>query len=171
MQRDARIVLLGPEAAMIEPHGITAQPLHRRVEQHRVQIGAMDRELRPVVAGVAAAWLLVDELAVAAVEGELARLDGASGQRVLQAKLAELTHAVRQDVDADAQRLDLGRRLEHARGNAGLMQAERQRQPADAATDDQDIGVVTHSGLIPRLATTSAQRPLSRTTISPSAFG
>ena len=106
---------------MIEPHGVAAQPLQRGVEQHLVQVGAMDRELRPVVAGIAAARLLVDELAVAAVEGELARLDGRRRQRVLQAKLAELAHAMRQEVDADAQRLDLGRCLEHAARDAGLM--------------------------------------------------
>ena len=47
-----------------------------------MQVGAMDRELRPVVAGVAAARLLEDELAVAAVEGELARLDALGRQGV-----------------------------------------------------------------------------------------
>src|SRR6185436_4811881 len=67
---------------------------------------------------------------------------------------------------------DLGRRLEHAARDAGLMAAQRQGQPADAAADDQHIGRGwAHSGWIPRLATTSAQRLRSLTTISPSAAG
>ena len=167
---DARAVLIDLEAAMREPHGVAAQARSHRIEHHLVQVGAMDRKLRPVVAGEAAARLLVDELAVAAVEGELARLDGVRGQRLLQAELAQLAHGMRQQVDADAQRQHVGRGLEHARRDAGLVQAERQRQPADAAAHDQNVGV-THSGWIPRLATTSAQRARSRTTISPSAVG
>jgi len=35
--------------------------------------------------------------------------------------------------------MDLGRGLEYATGDAGLMQAERQREPADASADDQHI--------------------------------
>ncbi len=107
----------------------------------------MDRELRPVVAGEAPARLLVNELAVAAVEGQLARLDGARGQLFLQAEFAQLAHGMRQEIDADAERQHFRRGLEGARGNAGLMQAERQGQPADAAADDQHIRLaVAHSG-------------------------
>ncbi len=145
MDRDARAVLVDLQAAMGEPHGVAAEALPHRVEHHPVQVGAMDRKLRPVVAGEAAARLLVDELAVTAVEGELARLDGLCGERVLQAEFGELAHGMRQQVDADAERQHVGRGLEHARRDAGLVQAERQRQPADAATDDQDIRVA-HSG-------------------------
>src|SRR5260370_8473 len=71
---------------------------------------------------------------------------------------------------AKAPRVDWGRRLEHARRDAGVVEAERQRQAADAGADNQDVGVA-HSGWIPRLATTSAQRARSRATISPSAAG
>jgi hypothetical protein len=44
---------------------------------------------------------------------------------------------MRQHVDGDAERLQLGHALEHFGGNADLMQAERQRQPADAAAGDE----------------------------------
>src|SRR5512140_1128888 len=84
--RHAVIVLIDPEAAMPELHGICAQTIAHGAQQYVVQVGAMDRKLRPVVAGVTAARLLVDELAVPAVEGEFARLDAARGQRVLQAE-------------------------------------------------------------------------------------
>jgi hypothetical protein len=39
--------------------------------------------------------------------------------------------------DADAERLQLRHAFEHARGHADLMQAERQRQPANSAACDQ----------------------------------
>ncbi len=172
MHRDALRILLDPDAAVVELHRLAAQPSARRIEQRAVKIGAMDRELWPVVAGKAAARLLEDELAVAAVEGELSRLDALRGQRLLQAEFAELAHGVRQKVDADAERHHLRRRFEDAARDSGLVQAERQRQPADAAAHDQHVGVRrTHSAAIPRLATTLAQRALSRTTILPSAAG
>ena len=45
---------------------------------------------------------------------------------------------VRQDVDADAERPDLRRLLVDAAGDAGAVQAEGERQPADAGADDGD---------------------------------
>jgi hypothetical protein len=46
---------------------------------------------------------------------------------------------VRQHVDAHAERLDLGRRLEDAAGDAAPVQIERERQPADAGADEEDV--------------------------------
>ena len=60
------------------------------------------------------------------------------GQRGLQAELGQLAHRVRQQVDADAEPPELRRALEHAARHADLVQAERERQPADAAADDDD---------------------------------
>ena len=48
---------------------------------------------------------------------------------------------VRQHVDADAERLHLGRRLVDAAGDAGAVQRERERQAADAGADDGDVAV------------------------------
>src|SRR5690348_3516500 len=45
---------------------------------------------------------------------------------------------MRQHVDADAERLQFGDALEHPGGNADLVQAERQGQPADATARNQD---------------------------------
>src|SRR4029077_17782300 len=44
---------------------------------------------------------------------------------------------MRQYVDADAERLQLGHAFENFGGYSDLVQAERQRQPADAATGDE----------------------------------
>ena len=44
---------------------------------------------------------------------------------------------MRQHVDADAERLQFRDALEHFHGNADSVQAERKRQPADAAAGDE----------------------------------
>src|SRR4029078_2877394 len=87
-------------------------------------------------AGEAAARLLVDELAEAVVEAQLARLDRQARQGLVAAKLGELAHAVRQEVDAHAQRPDFGRRLENPAGNARLVERQGERQAADPAAAD-----------------------------------
>jgi hypothetical protein len=46
-----------------------------RIEQHAMQVAAMDRELRPFVARIASGRLAVDELAEAVVETGFARGD------------------------------------------------------------------------------------------------
>ena len=56
----------------------------------------------------------------------------------MQAELDQLAHRMRQHVDADAERLQFRHALEHAGGNADLVQAERQRQPANAAAGDEN---------------------------------
>jgi len=82
----------------------------------------MDRELRPWVARPAPQRLLIDELAEAVEKDTLGGLDRDARERRLQAELAEDLGGVRQQVDADADRLDLGRRLEDAARNAAPMQ-------------------------------------------------
>ena len=59
-------------------------------------------------------------------------------ERLEHAELAQLGGRVRQDVDADAERPDLRRLLVDAAGDAGAVQAEREREPADAGADDGD---------------------------------
>ena len=56
---------------------------------------------------------------------------------VVQAEFDQLTHRMGQYIDADAERLQLGHALEYFGGNSDLVQAQRQRQPADAATGDE----------------------------------
>ncbi len=99
----------------------------------------MDGELRHVVAGEAAGRLAVDVLAEAIVEAEFARGDGDLGERILQTEPAQFARGMRQDVDADADRLELGRRLEHAGCDAGAMQHQAKRQPADAGPDNENF--------------------------------
>src|SRR5262245_35229980 len=104
-----------------------------------MQIGTMNRKLRPLVASVAPARLLEDELAEAVVEAELACFHCERRKTLLQAELGQLAHAVRQEIDPHAERPDRGRGLEHLAGNAELVQRERERQSAHAAADDEYV--------------------------------
>ena len=56
----------------------------------------------------------------------------------MQAEFDQFAHRMRQHVDADAERFQRRHALEYFGGNADLVQAERQRQPADAAAGDEN---------------------------------
>jgi hypothetical protein len=62
----------------------------------------------------------------------------------LQTQPRQLARAVRQDVDADPDRAQLGHGVEDAAGDARLVQRERESQAANAGTHDQGVGVVSH---------------------------
>ena len=64
------------------------------------------------------------------------------GERALQPELGQFLAGVRQQIDADAERLDLRRRLEDAARDAGLVQTQAEREPADAGADDHDVHLV-----------------------------
>src|ERR1700730_7866218 len=97
----------------------------------------MDRKLRPFVTGLDAARLAPDRPAVL---GEIRELLGAHAGCVKlteQAEFDQLANRMRQHVDADAERLQRRDAFEDFGGNPDLVQAERQRQPADAAAGDE----------------------------------
>lgn len=59
---------------------------------------------------------------------------------------------MREHIDADAQRLDLGSRFVHAAGNSGLVQAERQGQSsADTGADNGNVAILIHMKSLCRL--------------------
>ena len=48
---------------------------------------------------------------------------------------------MRQDIDADADGFEFGRGFEDAAGDAGPVQHQSERQPADAGADDENVHV------------------------------
>ena len=60
-------------------------------------------------------------------------------QCIFQSEVAQLARRVRQDIDADADGLQLGCGFEDAAGNACAMQHEPERKSADAGADDQNF--------------------------------
>ena len=111
----------------------------KRFQQHHLQIAAMDRELRMIVARRAPERLLIDQLAEAIEEGGIGGRDRDVCQSLLKPERGKLFCSMRQQVDADADRLDFGGGFENAAGNFGLVQREPKRQSADAGADDDDL--------------------------------
>ena len=109
------------------------------IEQHHLQIAAMDRELRMIVARRAAQRLLIDQLAETVEKGRVLGRDRDPRQRLLQPERSEFLGCMRQQVDADADRLDFGGGFENPAGNSGRVQRKPEGQPANAGSDDDDL--------------------------------
>src|SRR3546814_645325 len=107
---------------------VGADALAHRLQQQHLQLAAVDRELWPAVAGGLAARFRPDELAALGVVGELGRAHAEAVELPQQAELVELAHRMRQQVDADAERLQRRRGLEDLDRPARLVQRERDRQ-------------------------------------------
>src|SRR5712691_8900540 len=99
----------------------------------------MDRELRMLVARRAAQRLLIDQLAEAIEEGRVPGFNRDARQRLLKSERGKFSCCVREQIDADADRPDLGGRLEYPAGNAALLQRKPERQSANAGSDDDDV--------------------------------
>src|SRR5579872_4714938 len=136
---DATVILFDAETMTPGDDPVIPGMQAEGVEQNPLQIATMNGKLRMIVAGSAAERLLIDELAEAVEEGRVPRFDRDLRQRVLKPKRGEFLGRMRQQVDADANRPDLGNRLEYPAGNAGLLQRQSQRQAADAGADDDDL--------------------------------
>ncbi len=94
-----------PGDMMTGENVVGAQPFGHGIEQDLLQFTAMDRELRPFVAGLQPARFAPDRLAVLGEERQLARAHAAGVQFVEQAEFDQLAHRMRQHIDTDAERL------------------------------------------------------------------
>jgi hypothetical protein len=113
-----------------------------------VQPAAVDADLGMLVARGLAARLPVDQLAEAVEEAAFGILDTGAQQRVAEAECRKFAHRVRQQRDADAELLQLGRGLIDPARDAARMQVQRKRKPANPAADDRD----GHEPSVPTLA-------------------
>ena len=79
-------------------------------------------------------------------------------QRLTQTEFGQLADRMRRQVHAHADLADLGRGFENLHlAQAGRMQAECGRQPADAATGDQDAHDIGNSTIASPCATSSSR--------------
>src|SRR5471032_3324578 len=136
---DLAALLLERRDAAAEPDLVRAQDLLRGLEQDHLQLAAMNRELRPRQAGVAAARIGPDRLAVAVGVAQLARLDAGRGQCRLHAEARQDAHGARLDVDADAQRTELAHGFEDVDIEARALEAHRGGEAADARAGNDDL--------------------------------
>ena len=111
MQGDAVVVLLDAGAVMVGENAVGAGAALEGFQQHHLQVAAMNRELRMVVAGRAPERLLIDQLAEAVEEGRILRRDRNPRQIGLKPKRGKFLGGVRQEVDADADRADFRLRI------------------------------------------------------------
>ncbi len=133
----AILVKAGAFPAGEQPVG--SDTLLERLEQDDLEIAAMNLKLWPIVAGQTPGRLAVHKLAEPVEECRFPSGDGDPRQRLLQAQLGQHLHRMREQTDADANRLDLGRRFVDARGDARFMKCQGECQPADAAADDNHV--------------------------------
>ena len=146
----AALVLLDAGAEMVGDDAIRPEPLLHGAIEREMQRAAMDADFRILVAGRLAARLLVDELAEAVEEAAFGVLDSGAQQFIAEAERGELAHRMRQQRDADAELLQLRRRLVDAARDPARMQIEREREPANPAADDRDGHVIRHSRARPK---------------------
>jgi hypothetical protein len=114
-------------------------PRAEGIEQHHLQIAAMDRELRMFIARRTPQRLLIDQLAEAIEEGRVRGRNRDLRQISLESKRGEFPGGMGKQVDADADRFDLGGRLEDPAGDSGRVQRKPERQSANAGADDDDV--------------------------------
>ncbi len=90
MHADAGLILLDAEAMMIGDEPVVPRARAEGIEQHHLQIAAMDRELRMIVAGGAPERLLIDQLAEAIEEGRVRGCDRDLRQRRPRARARQV---------------------------------------------------------------------------------
>ncbi len=131
---------------------VGTEALSHRMQQHHLQLTAMDRVLRPAVAGGKASKLNADSAAEAVMIDQLAGRDAGGRQLVGQPQLNQIAGGVREDVDADTKRRELPGRVDDSHVNTRRMQAQRRGQPAKACAADQDFHAEAPlSGVHPRV--------------------
>src|SRR5882757_2659326 len=99
----------------------------------------MDRILRPSISGGHSPGLAADQLSELVVQVQPLGGDAGLGEGGAEPELNEFAHGRGLKVDADPERREIAHRLIDPDLEAGLMQAERKAQPADAASDNDDV--------------------------------
>ena len=81
----------------------------------------------------------MDQLPESIEEGGVRGGDRDALKRVFEPEGRELTRRVRQEIDADADRPQLSGGFKNPARDAGPMQRDPERQPANAGADDDDL--------------------------------
>src|SRR5262245_10568859 len=143
MRDDAAIALGEVDEPVIGVEARRAEARLDRVQQHAVQLAAMDTELRHVIARIQAAQFAPHHLPQPVGVNELAGADPGLVQRRQQSERREFLDRMRQQVDADAEFAQLLRLLEDLDLDARLTQRQRRDEAANAAADDQELHPVS----------------------------
>src|ERR1700687_3380944 len=148
MDTDTAFVLLDRGAMTVGVEPVASGARNERIEQDHLQIAAMDRELRMLIARGAAERLPVDQLAEAVEEGRILRGDRDLRQVSFESEGCKFFGGMREQIDADPDRPDFPGRLEYPAGNSGGVQLKPERQSANAGADDNDVVHVSFRHLL-----------------------
>jgi hypothetical protein len=125
---DGATLILFDRDALASGHDcVRAQPFDNGIEQHLLQLAAMNRVLWMLVACVAAERLAVDELTEAIEKDGLSGQDRHACKRSADPQFGERFGRMRQYVDAHAERTDLRRTLVDPASNSRTLQEKRER--------------------------------------------
>src|SRR3954454_14250598 len=136
---DAALVLREGAEAAAGVDGLPPEPLLDGAMDDTLKTAAVDRELRHVVAGVGAAGLAPDFLAVTVEVIELVGADRDIIKLLEQTEARQLTHGMGQRVDADAKLADGVGLLENLASEAARAQHQSGGETTDTATDDNRL--------------------------------
>src|SRR5450759_5443644 len=92
--------------------------------------------------------LLIDQLAEAIEEGRVRRRDRGLRQRLLESEGCKFLCGMGEEIDADADRPDFGRRFEYSAGNPRRVQSQPERQSTNAGADDNNVVHASFPALI-----------------------
>src|SRR6476661_2715900 len=166
MDSRAAVILINADTFVVGQDRILAETLLYSLIQDDVQPPAMDANFGKRITGELSTLLAVDELSETVEETAVMIFDAGLEQFIAKAERAELTHRMRQQRDADAERLDLRRALVDAGGDSTLLEIKCEREPANAAADNRYVHPVTpirwpvsYSGLISTLRILIAPAP------------
>src|SRR4051794_33161937 len=136
---DAALVLRERTEAAAGVDGLRPEPLLDGPMDDALKAAAVDRELRLIVAGVDAASLAPDFLAVTVEVIELVGADRDIIKLLEQAEACQLAHGMGQRVDANAKLADGVGLLENLASEAPRAQHQCGGETTDTATDDNRL--------------------------------
>src|SRR5580704_1640859 len=128
----------GPELAT-GVNGFLAEPLLDGLKDHVLQPAAVDRELRHVMAGVDAANVAPDLLAMAIEIIKHVGADGGVVEFLQETEASQFADRMRQRVDADAELADGVGLFEQLAADAARPQHQGRGQATDTAADDNRL--------------------------------
>ena len=121
-----------------EADGIVAQALLHRAGQQQLEFAAMNRNLRPAIAGGDAARLAPDRSAPFVAIKKLVDFHARAAKLVEQSQFREFPRGMRQHIDAHAQRRQLRGGFIDDGLETAFVKAEGSRQPAHAGADNEN---------------------------------
>lgn len=146
------LVVLEASQAVIEMDALFADSFLDGVQQHHLQLAAMDTELGDIIAGIFASWFLEDGVAESIVVVQVFGLDAGMLQCGQETQVAQNENGGRLDIDADTERKELGGGfIQVDIPKAMGMQLQCCHEPTDAGSHNMDGRILFSHAVSPCL--------------------